>query len=59
MATLGFESYIEPLRVYLSKYRDTVKADKPEKVERKPQERVKKEKKTDGCVYKYHTVLLI
>ena len=47
MATLGFDSYIEPLRVYLGKYRDTVKGDRPERVERKPHERIKKEKKPD------------
>lgn len=32
MSTLGFEKYIEPLRVYLSKFREAVKQEKPEKV---------------------------
>lgn len=31
MSTLGFEKYVEPLKMYLSKYRDAVKGDKPEK----------------------------
>lgn len=31
MSTLGFDRYIEPLKIYLSKYRDTVKGEKPEK----------------------------
>jgi nuclear transcription Y subunit beta len=31
MSTLGFEKYIDPLKLYLSKYRDSVKGDKPEK----------------------------
>ncbi|CAG9318090.1 unnamed protein product [Blepharisma stoltei] len=30
MNTLGFEKYIEPLRVYLQRYRDLSKGDKPE-----------------------------
>lgn len=31
MSTLGFDKYVEPLRVYLGKYRDAVRCDKPEK----------------------------
>ncbi|KAJ1413563.1 hypothetical protein B484DRAFT_455039 [Ochromonadaceae sp. CCMP2298] len=31
MSTLGFDKYIEPLKLYLSKYRDSVKGEKPEK----------------------------
>lgn len=31
MTTLGFDRYIEPLKIYLSKYRDAVKSDRPEK----------------------------
>jgi nuclear transcription Y subunit beta len=31
MSTLGFDRYIDPLKVYLNKYRDAVKGDKPEK----------------------------
>jgi nuclear transcription Y subunit beta len=31
MSTLGFDRYIEPLKIYLSKYRDAVKSDRPEK----------------------------
>mmetsp|Transcript_26197 Transcript_26197/g.44194 ORF Transcript_26197/g.44194 Transcript_26197/m.44194 type:complete len:358 (+) Transcript_26197:2109-3182(+) len=31
MSTLGFDKYIDPLKVYLSKYRDSVKGEKPEK----------------------------
>ena len=31
MGTLGFDKYIEPLKIYLNKYRDCVKGDKPEK----------------------------
>jgi nuclear transcription Y subunit beta len=27
MSTLGFEHYIEPLKIYLQKYRDSVKTD--------------------------------
>lgn len=32
MSTLGFDQYGDPLRVYLAKYRESVKGDKPEKV---------------------------
>lgn len=28
MSTLGFDEYVEPLKIYLSKYRDSVKSDK-------------------------------
>lgn len=31
MSTLGFDKYIEPLKLYLSKYRESVKGEKPEK----------------------------
>ena len=31
MSTLGFDKYVEPLRLYLAKYREAVKGDKPEK----------------------------
>lgn len=31
MSTLGFDPYIQPLEIYLTKYRDVAKADKPEK----------------------------
>ena len=31
MSTLGMEKYIEPLRTYLSKYRESVKGEKPDK----------------------------
>ena len=31
MSTLGFDKYVEPLKLYLSKYRDAVRGDKPEK----------------------------
>lgn len=29
MSNLGFDNYIEPLRLYLQKYRDNTKGDKP------------------------------
>ena len=32
METLGFEKYLESLRVYLQKYRDVIKGDKAEEV---------------------------
>ena len=32
MNTLGFEKYIDPLKTYLLKYRESVKGEKPEKV---------------------------
>ena len=31
MGTLGFEKYVEPLKAYLSKYRESIKGEKPEK----------------------------
>lgn len=31
MSTLGFDKYIEPLKLYLAKYRESVKGEKPEK----------------------------
>lgn len=31
MSTLGFDKYVEPLKIYLSKYREAVKGEKPEK----------------------------
>merc|ERR1740138_79715 len=31
MSTLGFDKYVEPLKLYLAKYRESVKGDKPEK----------------------------
>lgn len=31
MGTLGFDKYCDPLKVYLSKYREAVKGEKPEK----------------------------
>jgi nuclear transcription Y subunit beta len=39
MGTLGFDKYSGPLKIYLSKYRDSVKGDKPEKkiVNKKPE----------------------
>jgi nuclear transcription Y subunit beta len=31
MTTLGFEKYVEPLKLYLAKYRESIKGEKPEK----------------------------
>jgi len=31
MSTLGFDKYVEPLKVYLHKYREAARGDKPEK----------------------------
>jgi len=31
MSTLGFDKYVEPLKLYLNKYREAVRGDKPEK----------------------------
>ena len=45
MTTLGFENYLDPLKLYLSKYRETVKGEKPEK---KVSVRVKSEKDTSN-----------
>lgn len=36
MSTLGFDKYVEPLKLYLSKYREAVRGDKPDKVAAKP-----------------------
>ena len=33
MSTLGFDKYVEPLKLYLAKYRESVKGDKPVKGE--------------------------
>lgn len=30
MSTLGFDKYVEPLKIYLAKYRDAVRGDKPD-----------------------------
>ena len=30
MSTLGFDKYVEPLKIYLAKYRESVKNDKPD-----------------------------
>jgi len=34
MGTLGFDDYVNPLKMYLTKYRQTAKADKTEKASR-------------------------
>lgn len=31
MSTLGFDKYVEPLRLYLAKYREAVRGEKPDK----------------------------
>lgn len=31
MSTLGFEKYVEPLKIYLTRYRESVKGDKVDK----------------------------
>ncbi|CAM9791838.1 unnamed protein product [Discosporangium mesarthrocarpum] len=31
MSTLGFDKYVEPLRLYLTKYRESVKGEKPDR----------------------------
>jgi hypothetical protein len=31
MSTLGFDKYVEPLKIYLTKYREAVKGEKPDK----------------------------
>lgn len=31
MSTLGFDKYVEPLKIYLAKYREAVRGDKPDK----------------------------
>ena len=35
MSTLGFDKYVEPLKIYLHKYREAVKGEKPEKNKKK------------------------
>mmetsp|Transcript_8406 Transcript_8406/g.12824 ORF Transcript_8406/g.12824 Transcript_8406/m.12824 type:complete len:208 (+) Transcript_8406:233-856(+) len=35
MSTLGFDKYVEPLKLYLAKYRESVKGEKPEKRSRR------------------------
>jgi nuclear transcription Y subunit beta len=30
MSTLGFDKYVEPLKLYLSKYREAIRGDKPD-----------------------------
>lgn len=30
MSTLGFDKYVEPLKIYLTKYREAVRGDKPD-----------------------------
>jgi len=35
MSTLGFDKYVEPLKIYLAKYREAVKGEKPEKAGKK------------------------
>ena len=30
MSTLGFDKYVEPLKIYLTKYREAIRGDKPE-----------------------------
>eukprot|EP00978_Attheya_sp_CCMP212_P033725 scaffold137518_cov47-Attheya_sp.AAC.4 len=32
MSTLGFDKYVEPLKLYLAKYREAVRGDKPDKM---------------------------
>ena len=34
MSTLGFDDYVNPLKLYLTKYRQAAKADKSERVGR-------------------------
>eukprot|EP00591_Stephanopyxis_turris_P004448 CAMPEP_0195525208 /NCGR_PEP_ID=MMETSP0794_2-20130614/25522_1 /TAXON_ID=515487 /ORGANISM="Stephanopyxis turris, Strain CCMP 815" /LENGTH=199 /DNA_ID=CAMNT_0040655611 /DNA_START=252 /DNA_END=851 /DNA_ORIENTATION=+ len=34
MSTLGFDKYVEPLKLYLTKYREAVRGEKPEKQQR-------------------------
>jgi len=38
MSTLGFDKYVEPLKVYLQKYKESVKGDKPSKRSKKDQQ---------------------
>jgi len=48
MSTLGFDKYIEPLRTYLAKYRDSVKAEKPDKPDKKQTGEKRKYNKSGG-----------
>lgn len=34
MSTLGFDNYVQPMTIYLKKYRDSLKSDRPEKRQR-------------------------
>ncbi len=36
MSTLGFDRYVEPLKIYLNKYREAVRGDKPLKQQQIP-----------------------
>jgi nuclear transcription Y subunit beta len=36
MSTLGFDKYVEPLKLYLNKYREAVRGDKPDKSAARP-----------------------
>ena len=36
MSTLGFDKYVEPLKLYLSKYREAVRGEKPAAREKPP-----------------------
>lgn len=31
MSTLGFDKYVDPLKIYLAKYRESVKGEKPDR----------------------------
>ncbi len=37
MSTLGFDKYVEPLKIFLGKYRESVKIEKPEKKYKRPE----------------------
>ena len=37
MSTLGFDKYVEPLKIYLAKYREAVRGDKPDKSQQQQQ----------------------
>ena len=34
MGTLGFDNYVQPMKIYLQKYRESLKSDRPEKRQR-------------------------
>merc|ERR1712037_50988 len=38
MAALGFDKYTEPLKLYLQKYKESVKGDKPDKRKKQAQQ---------------------